>query len=573
MAVGEHILLGGDNMDLALAHGVARGLAAEGKQLDPWQMRALTYACRLAKEQLLSDPGLQSVPLVVPSRGSKLIGGSIRTELQRELLSTILLEGFFPAVRAAPGPSPARAPASRRSACPTRRMPPSPATWPRCWAAKWGPPRSCRASPSPRARPSCTPRPCCSTAACSSPNCWPNACSPRSTPGSPPTAPPARLLQGADMDHAVARGAAYYGQVRQGRGIRIRGGTAQAYYVGIESSMPAVPGLEPPVQALCVAPFGMEEGSEAPLPPQQLGLVVGESVRFRFFGSSVRRDDQPGTLLDFWSPEELQELAQIEATLPAEGPRRGRGRARATARARDRHRHAGTAGTSKCRGLGRRAVEGGVRRPRRVMAAAFRIGIDLGTTHTVLAFAPLGADDIQVFPIPQSIAAGEVAPQPLLPSLRFHPAEGALAAADLPLPWPSQEPAILGAFARELGQQTPGRLVASAKSWLSHPAVDRTAAILPWGRAPGGAKVSPAGGQRQLPAPPAPRLGPRPSRGSARAAAHRAHRAPASFDEGARQLTLQAAALAGLGAVHLIEEPQAAFYDWVFAHRTGLANQ
>jgi hypothetical protein len=132
-------------------------------------------------------------------------------------------------------------------------------------------------------------------------------------------APAARLLQGADMDHAVARGAAYYGLVRRGQGIRIRGGTAQAYYVGIESSMPAVPGLEPPVQALCVAPFGMEEGSEAPLPPQQLGLVVGESVRFRFFGSSMRREDKPGTLLDFWSPEELQELAQIEATLPAEG--------------------------------------------------------------------------------------------------------------------------------------------------------------------------------------------------------------------------------------------------------------
>ena len=117
----------------------------------------------------------------------------------------------------------------------------------------------------------------------------------------------------------MARGAAYYGQVRRGQGIRIRGGTAQSYYVGIESSMPAVPGLEPPVQALCVAPFGMEEGSEAPLPPQQLGLVVGEAVRFRFFGSSVRREDQPGTLLDFWSPEELQELAQIEALLPAEG--------------------------------------------------------------------------------------------------------------------------------------------------------------------------------------------------------------------------------------------------------------
>jgi len=206
------------------------------------------------------------------------------------------------------------------------------------------------------------------------------------------------------------------------------------------------------------------------------------------------------------------------------------------------------------------------------MAPTFRIGIDLGTTHTVLAFAPLGADDIQVFPIPQSIAAGEVAPRPLLPSLRFHAAEGALAAADLPLPWPSQEPAILGAFARELGQQTPGRLVASAKSWLSHPALDRTAAILPWGAPDDVPKVSPleasASYLRHL----------RQAWDHAHPEAPLAQQptvltVPASFDEGARQLTLQAAALAGLGAVHLIEEPQAAFYDWVFAHRADLASQ
>ena len=132
-------------------------------------------------------------------------------------------------------------------------------------------------------------------------------------------AEPARLLAGADLDFAVARGAAYYGYVRRGRGVRIRGGTACAYYVGVESSMPAVPGVEPPVQALCVAPFGMEEGSQAELPALELGLVVGEPVDFRFFASSVRRQDSVGTLLDFWAPDELQELAPISATLPPEG--------------------------------------------------------------------------------------------------------------------------------------------------------------------------------------------------------------------------------------------------------------
>jgi hypothetical protein len=132
-------------------------------------------------------------------------------------------------------------------------------------------------------------------------------------------AAPARLLGGADLDLAVARGAAYYGYVKRGKGVRIRGGTARAYYVAIESAMPAVPGLEPPISALCVAPFGMEEGSDAALPPQEFGLVVGEPVQFRFFGSSVRRQDQVGTMLDFWSPEELQELESIQATLPSAG--------------------------------------------------------------------------------------------------------------------------------------------------------------------------------------------------------------------------------------------------------------
>jgi hypothetical protein len=132
-----------------------------------------------------------------------------------------------------------------------------------------------------------------------------------------------RVLQGADLDLAVARGAAYYGYVRNGQGIRIRGGTAMAYYVGVESAMPAVPGMPPPLAALCVAPFGLEEGSRADMPEAELGLVVGEPVRFRFFGSSVRRDDHAGSLLDRWTREEMMELQDIEVELPAEGYEKG----------------------------------------------------------------------------------------------------------------------------------------------------------------------------------------------------------------------------------------------------------
>lgn len=322
VAVGEHILLGGDNMDLALAHVVARKLAAQGTQADPWQLRALTYACRSAKETLLSDPAVDTVPLVVPSRGSKLIGGSIRTELTRAELTQIILEGFFPQVEASARP------ASRTRVGLTQLGLPyaQDAGITRHLAAFLGKQVAALAEldglPAAPAEGASFLHP---TAVLFNGgvfksdllagrildvlNGWLAA----------EGAAPARLLGGADLDLAVARGAAYYGYVKRGKGVRIRGGTARAWYVAIESAMPAVPGLEPPVSALCVAPFGMEEGTDAALPPQEFGLVVGEPVHFRFFGSSVRRQDQVGTLLDYWSADELQELEAIQVTLPTEG--------------------------------------------------------------------------------------------------------------------------------------------------------------------------------------------------------------------------------------------------------------
>src|SRR4030095_420424 len=127
---------------------------------------------------------------------------------------------------------------------------------------------------------------------------------------------PVKELEGGDLDLAVARGAAYYGWVRHGHGIRIRGGTARAYYVGVEAAMPAVPGFEPPVRALCVAPFGMEEGTHADIPPQEFALVVGEPTVFRFFASSVRREDHAGDMIDdAVHNNECEEVAPIETTL------------------------------------------------------------------------------------------------------------------------------------------------------------------------------------------------------------------------------------------------------------------
>ncbi len=326
VAVGDHILLGGDNMDLTLAHVVARKLATEGKQLDPWQMRALNHACRAAKESLLTDSTLEAQAIVVPSRGSKLIGGSIRTELTQAEVRTTILDGFFPEVEASTRP------ASRtRSGLTQLGLPyAQDAGVTRHLAALLGRQAGATAELEGFAgkvdadasflHPTAVlfnggvfKSDILAERTLTTLNGWLAA----------EQAEPARMLTGADLDLAVARGAAYYGYVRRGQGVRIRGGTARAYYVAVESSMPAIPGVEPPVQALCVAPFGMEEGTEADLLAQEFGLVVGEPVHLRFFGSSVRRQDQLGTLLDFWQPDELQELEEIQATLPAEGRQPG----------------------------------------------------------------------------------------------------------------------------------------------------------------------------------------------------------------------------------------------------------
>ncbi|HSN26274.1 MAG TPA: Hsp70 family protein, partial [Kofleriaceae bacterium] len=127
-------------------------------------------------------------------------------------------------------------------------------------------------------------------------------------------------LPGADLDLAVALGAAHYGLVRRGKGIRIRGGTARAYYIGIESAMPAIPGFAPPVKALCVAPQGLEEGSEVQLPDDELGLVVGETATFRFFAGQ-RKEDPAGALIDA-DAEGVTELDPVEKLVPAEGDRK-----------------------------------------------------------------------------------------------------------------------------------------------------------------------------------------------------------------------------------------------------------
>jgi hypothetical protein len=126
---------------------------------------------------------------------------------------------------------------------------------------------------------------------------------------------PVTPLLGEDLSHAVARGAAYYGLARQGKGVRIRGGVPRSYYVGIETAMPAVPGFAAPLKALTVAPFGMEEGTGHKISNRTFALTVGEPAQFRFFQSGTRKNDPAGALID--DPgDDFEELAPIEVLLP-----------------------------------------------------------------------------------------------------------------------------------------------------------------------------------------------------------------------------------------------------------------
>ena len=301
VAVGDHILLGGDNMDLARAAIAGKQITDAGKQLDAMQQRALVHAARRAKEQLLGEKPPKSVPISILGRGSKLIGGTMKAEVTREQAEAMLVDGFFPVVDADAKVNKRRAVGLREMGLPYAHDP----AITRHLAEFLG-----RFGKKP-------------TAVLFNGGVMKAAKLQQRIVDLLRTwcGRDVKVLAGADLDLAVALGAAHYGQVRQGKGVRIRGGTARAYYIGIESAMPAIPGFAPPVKALCVAPQGLEEGSTVELPDDELGLIVGETSNFRFFAAATRKDDKAGSLVEADAPG-LAELDPVEKLVEADGERR-----------------------------------------------------------------------------------------------------------------------------------------------------------------------------------------------------------------------------------------------------------
>ena len=300
IAVGNHTLVGGDNMDLALAHHARDAFAKKGHDLNPWQSVALWHSCRVAKETLLGENAPKKHSVTILGRGSKLVGGTVSVELERDEVMNLLLEGFLPKCDVTDRPAKRRASGFREIGLPfesdtgiTRHLAgflgannvkvtqvlfnggvfKAGALRERLMEVLGG---------------------------------WFADARPR-------------LLEGKhDLDYAVARGAAYYGAAKRGKGVRIRGGSARSYYVGIETAGLAIPGAPRPLRALCVVPFGMEEGAEIDVPSEAVGLVVGEPTTFAFLSSAVRKEDRAGDVVETWGEGELVETDPVQAVLAAE---------------------------------------------------------------------------------------------------------------------------------------------------------------------------------------------------------------------------------------------------------------
>jgi molecular chaperone DnaK (HSP70) len=306
-AVGDHLLLGGDNVDLTLAKIVEQRLVARSeKKLDALQWHGLVHACRLAKETLLGDDAPASVPIVVAGRGSKLIGGTLKGELAKAEIEQVLYDGFFPQVDAGAGPQRVRG-GLQEFGLPYAADP----AVTRHLASFLGRHPGGRVDAVLFNGGAMTP-PGLRQRVLDQIAAWQTGAAPRQ-------------LEAALPEMAVAQGAAYYGLVRRGQATRIKGGTARAFYVGVA-------GARGEKRAVCVAPKGLEEGSAIEL-ARDFALVTNRPVSFRLY-SSTSRDDATGAVVPIGDgrPDTIDDGSDLLELPPIVTVLRARGRGEVTVR-------------------------------------------------------------------------------------------------------------------------------------------------------------------------------------------------------------------------------------------------
>ena len=295
IAVGDHLLVGGDNMDVALAHVLAKKVSEDGHKLNAWQMRGLWQSCRKAKEELYSNNKKKTYPITILGRGSSLIGGTIESRLTKDELNDNISEGFFPLCDKDTEPVQYKRVGMKKMGLEYTSDPAithhlakflkyhtqDGTHYPTAVLFNGGVMKSTAM----RKR------------TLQAISAWQESKS------------SIRELTNHNFDLAVATGAAYYGKARHGKGIRIRAGLNKSYYIGIEPSLPAVPGMSIPVKYLCVASFGMEEGSGGEITDQNYGLILGETVKFDLYASNTRKQDQMG----FFAETEKDDITLVSS--------------------------------------------------------------------------------------------------------------------------------------------------------------------------------------------------------------------------------------------------------------------
>lgn len=312
-AVGAHLLLGGDNIDLSLAYLAKNKLEEQGHHIDDWQLQALVHSCRQAKEKLMSEKAPKSVDITIMGRSSKLIGGTLKTQISRDEARQLIVDGFAPLTKPEE-----RSVAERRSGIQQVGLPYVQDARISCQLAKFLSMKgdTDNASMDTFVVPTAVlfnggtmKADALRARLLELLNSWAKLLDKKAV----------QELPNPDLDYSVSRGAVNYGLARTGKVIRIKSGTSRSYYIGVEDAVPAVPGMAAPLKAICVVPFGMEEGSESELSQQEFALVLGEPATFRFFSCATRQlgngsEPAVGSVVKNWK-QELSELHPLETRL------------------------------------------------------------------------------------------------------------------------------------------------------------------------------------------------------------------------------------------------------------------